>query len=84
MKSRGIYLVLLPLFLGGIILLGGVLIHQEKRQQQEKLFDQGNYLVNLIALHPITDFTGEKGNYILRTIREYISPNGLVYCLIHD
>ena len=30
------------------------------------------------------NFTGEKGNYILRTIREYISPDGLVYCLIHD
>ena len=84
MKSRGIYFALLAFFLAGIALLGGVLIQQEKRQQKEKLLNQGNYLVSLIALHPIGDFTGEKGNYILRTIREYISTDGLVYCLIHD
>ncbi len=84
MKSRGIYFVLFVFFVVGIALLGGVLIQQEKKQQEEKLSNQGNYLVSLIALHPIADFTGEKGNYILRTIREYISPDGLVYCLIHD
>ena len=84
MKPRGIYFALFAFFLAGIAFLGGVLIQQEKRQQEEKLISQGNYLVSLIALHPIGDFTGEKGNYILRTIREYISRDGLVYCLIHD
>ena len=84
MKARGIYFILLTFFLIGIVSFVGVLIQQEKRQQTKKLFNQGNYLVSLIALHPINDFTGEKGNYILRTVREYISPDGLVYCLIHD
>ncbi len=83
MKSRRIYLALLAFFFFGIAVFGGVLTTQEKKRQQEKLVNEGNYLASLISLHPIADFTGEKGNYILRTIREYIAPGGLAYCIIH-
>ncbi len=84
MRSKGIYAAFLAFFLTGITLFANILIQQEKTRQTQRVLDQGHYLVSLVALHPIGDFVGDKGKYILRTLREYISSNDLVYCCIHD
>jgi len=84
MRAKGIYGAFLAFFLIGIALFGNILIQQEKREQVRRILDQGNYLVSLVALHPIDDFTGDKGRFILRTLREYVSSDDLVYCFIHD
>ncbi len=75
--------VLLFSFLG-IAILAQVLTQQEQKQQTQRLLSQGSYLVSLIALHRTDDFTGNKGDFFLRTLTEYVSAEGLVYCFIHD
>ncbi|GAF69962.1 unnamed protein product, partial [marine sediment metagenome] len=48
------------------------------------LMSKGSYLVSLIALYPTSDFKGHRRDFLLKTLYENISSEGLVYCLILD
>jgi signal transduction histidine kinase len=78
----GAALVLL-LLVGGMIIMG-IMSRQEEKQNIQDILKKGNYLVSLISLHSLGDFQGEKGRFFLRTLTEYVSPEGLAYCIIHD
>ncbi|MFH1487752.1 MAG: PAS domain-containing protein [Pseudomonadota bacterium] len=41
-------------------------------------------MASLLALHSLSDFDGEKRDFFLRTLTEYISSEGLIYCVVHD
>jgi signal transduction histidine kinase len=84
MKIPRLGIVLIAFVLIGIAIFGLILIQQEREYKIQDLLDRGSYLTSLIALHPTKDFKGEKQDFFLRTLTEYTSYEGFVYCFIHD
>jgi len=78
----GIALVAFSLLGTGAVLQ--FLVRNEQRYGTQDIMSKGNYLASLIALHPIKDFQGENREFFLRTFREYLFSERLLYCLIHD
>ena len=83
-KLLRIGVILFLLVMTGIAICGQILIHEEKDDKINDLLDRGGYLASLIALHPTKDLQGRKQDFFLRTLSEYSSYEGLVYCFIHD
>ncbi|MDL1963597.1 MAG: cell wall metabolism sensor histidine kinase WalK [Deltaproteobacteria bacterium] len=84
MKFSRIGLALLVLLVFGIAIFTRILNQQEKKENIKEILSRGNHIVNFIALHSIRDFEGERRNFFLRTLVEYTSSQGLVYCVIND
>ena len=84
LKFRWIGLVLFGLFLFGIASFTRILIEYEQKNRVQDILNKGNYLASLIALHPVSEFDGEKRDLFLRTLTEYVTCEGLAYCMIHD
>ena len=84
MKIQRIAFVLIVMCLIGISVVSTALIRYEQRKRTDDIVNKGRYLVTLIALHSIKDFEGNKRSFFLRTLHDYISSEGLAYCLIHD
>lgn len=84
MRFSRIGLALLVLIMVGIAIFTRILIQQEEKESIKEILSRGNHIVNLIALHSIRDFEGERRDFFLRTLVEYTSSQGLVYCVIND
>ena len=84
MKAQRIGIMLIAFFIIGITIVSYSLMRYEKKHATQGLMNKGSYLVNLIALHPTSDFKGRKRDFLLKTVYENISSEGLVYCLILD
>lgn len=84
MKIKRISILLVVIILMGVGIFAQSLIRHEERFRTRDILHKGNYLVSLIALHPIRDFTGEKSGYFLKTLTEQVTSDGLVYVFIHD
>ena len=72
------------MFLVGIIIFAHSLIQHEETKRERELRHRGNYLVSLMALHPMEDFNTGKREFIVKTLAEYVTSDGLVYCIVHD
>jgi signal transduction histidine kinase len=72
------------MFLVGIAIFAQSLIQHEERKRTRHLRHKGNYLVSLMALHPMEDFYTGKRDFIVKTLAEYVTSEGLVYCIVHD
>ena len=72
------------MFLVGIAIFAQSLIQHEEKKRARDLRHKGNYLVSLIALHPMEDFYTGKRDFIVKTLAEYVTSEGLVYCIVHD
>lgn len=77
-------IILCLLILIGIYAFMRILIADEKRKRTQDTLNKGNYLVSLISLQPLSSLNGEQRDFFLKTLTEYISSDGLVYCIIHD
>jgi signal transduction histidine kinase len=84
MKCKRIGIALLVFTLFGIGIFTQILIRQEEKESTQDIYYKGNQLVSLISLHSIHDFEGGKHDFFIRTIMEYTSSQGLVYCFIYD
>ena len=84
MKTRWIAIGLMIVFLAGIGSFARILAAQEQRNRIQETVDKGSYLTSLVALHPIADLNQKRKSFFLRTLTEYVSPEGLVYCFVHD
>ena len=84
MKTRWIAIGLMIVFLAGIGSFARILVAQEQRDRIQEIVDKGSYLTSLVALHPIADLNQQRRSFFLRTLTEYVSPEGLVYCFVHD
>jgi signal transduction histidine kinase len=71
-------------FLAGIGSFARILVAQEEKDRIQETIDKGSYLTSLVALQPIADLNQKKRSFFLRTLTEYVSPEGLVYCFVHD
>ena len=84
MNIKQIGIALVVIFFIAIAIFAQTLIKIEQRSQMQDILQRGNYLVSLIALHPIKDFYGNRNDLFLKTLAEQISSDGLVYCFVHD
>lgn len=84
MKPPRIGVTLFVFVLIGIIIFAQILIRQEEKYKKQDLLDKGNYLASLVSLHPIEDFRGNKRDFLLRTLTEYTTYEGLAYFFVHD
>ena len=84
MKFSRIGLALLVFIMVGTAVFTRILIQQEEKESIKEILSKGNRIVSLIALHSIRDFEDERRACFLRTLVEYTSSQGLVYCVIND
>ena len=84
MKVRWIGIAMSVFFLVGIAAFTQILVRYDQKNKIRDILNKGNSLVSLIALHPLKNLNGQKSEFFLRTLSEYISSEGLVYCFIHD
>jgi PAS domain S-box-containing protein len=84
MKVRWFCIGLALSLLLGMAFLAQNLVGIDRKNRIQDLVNKGNYLVNLIALHPMKDFNGQKSDFFLKTLSECITSEGLVYCFVHD
>jgi signal transduction histidine kinase len=72
------------MFIVGIAIFAQSLIQHEENKRTRDLRNKGNYLVSLMALHPMEDFNTKKRDFIVKTLAEYVTSEGLVYCIVND
>ncbi len=84
MKGIRIGIALFVFSLIGIAVFTRILIQDGQKKEIRELHNTGTQLVSLLSLHSIVDFNGHNRDFILRTLTEYASSEGLVYCFIHD
>jgi signal transduction histidine kinase len=84
MKGIRIGIALVVFSLIGIAVFTRILIQDGQRKEMDDIFNRGTQLVSLLALHSIEDFNGDNRDFVLRTLNEYASSEGLAYCFIHD
>jgi len=84
MKISRFGVATIVMFLVGIAIFAQSLIQHEEKKSARDLRHKGNYLVSLIALHPMEDFYTGKRDFIVKTLAEYVTSEGLVYCIVHD
>ena len=84
MKVQRITIAILVIFVIGIGIFAQTLHQQQERSRSHDLLHRGNYLVSLVALHPMENFLGSKRDYIVKTLAEYVTSDGLIYCIVQD
>ena len=84
MKIRWIGLTIFVFALIGVSAFSHILMRNDKKNKIKSTLNKGSYLASLIALNPVNDFDENKRDFFLRTLTEYISSEGLAYCMIHD
>ena len=60
MKVQRITIAILVIFVIGLGIFAQTLHQQEQRSRSRDLQHRGNYLVSLVALHPMENFLGSK------------------------
>ncbi|MBW1962327.1 MAG: PAS domain-containing protein [Deltaproteobacteria bacterium] len=60
------------------------LVRNEQKLKKREILSKGNYLTSIVALHSIEDFKGKNRENFLRTFREYLFAESLLYCLVYD
>ena len=84
MKISRFGVATIVMFIVGIAIFAQSLIQHEENKRARDLRHKGNYLVSLMALHPMEDFNTGKRDFIVKTLAEYVTSAGLVYCIVHD
>jgi signal transduction histidine kinase len=84
MKIIKIGTAILVIFLLAATLSAFLLISYEKKRQVQDIKDKGTYLVSLISLYPIKDFSSERRDFFLRTLMESTMSQGILYLIIHN
>jgi signal transduction histidine kinase len=84
MKKIKIGAYIIVIFLLATTLSVFLLTSYEKKRQVQDIKDKGTYLVNLISLYPITDFSSERRDFFLRTFMESRMSQGILYLIVHN
>ena len=78
-------LIIVPLALVvGIATISLALANHETKQNMRHIYTKGNYLVSLIATHPISSLGNERREIVMKTLAKFTYPQGVAYCIIHD
>ncbi|MCX5806829.1 MAG: ATP-binding protein [Proteobacteria bacterium] len=84
MKNVKIGAAIIVILLLATTLSAFLLTSYEKKRQVQDIKDKGTYLVNLISLYPIKDFSSERRDFFLRTLMESTMSQGILYLIIHN
>jgi signal transduction histidine kinase len=84
MNFKRLGIAILAFILIGVVAFTQILMRQEEKANIRDIRAQGSHMVNLIALHSIQDFTGEKRDFLLRNLMEYSSFQELAYCFVYN
>jgi len=84
MKVHRITIAIFVILVIGIGIFAQTLHQQEQRSRTRDLQNKGSYLVSLVALHPMENFLGSKRAYIVKTLAEYVTSDGLIYAIVQD
>ena len=84
MRIRWIGIALVAFSLLGTAMVTQFLIRNEQKYSKKDILSKGKYLASLIALYPVEDYQGKKRESFIRTFREYLFSEKLLYCLVHD
>lgn len=71
-------------FLVSIATISLALTNHEKKQNTRHIYTKGNYLVSLIATHPISSLGKDRRDIVMKTLARFTYPEGVAYCIIHD
>ena len=76
---------IIPLvFVVGIATIAMALANHDEKQNMRSIYTKGNYLVSLVATHPISSLKNDRREIVLKTIAKFTYPKGVAYCIIHD
>jgi PAS domain S-box-containing protein len=81
LKTKTINIGLMLLVLTGIFIVLSYQMRIEEKKRIKDIVAKGKHLVSLIALQPTSTFKQDQ-QYFLRTLMEYSTKEGLVYCYI--
>ena len=68
MRISRFSIAIIVIFLIGIAIFAQALLQNEERDRTRDLRQRGNYLVSLMALHPMEDFYTGKRDFIVKTL----------------
>jgi len=71
-------------FVVGIATISLALVNHDKKQTMRQIYTRGNYLVSLIATHPIRSLGKDRRDIVMKTLARFTYPEGVAYCIIHD
>ena len=76
---------IIPLvFVVGIATIALALANHDEKQSMRSIYTKGNYLVSLVATHPISSLKNDRREIVLKTLAKFTYPKGVAYCIIHD
>jgi len=84
MKFKIVGLAFLVFILVGYAIFMQTLNRQDLAASKNDIYNKGNHVVSLIALHSIRDFEGARRDFFVKTLTEYAFSQGLAYCFIND
>ena len=77
--------IIIPLvFAAGIAAVALAMVNYDKKQNMRDIYTKGNYLVSLIATHPISSLESDRREIVMKTLARFTYPEGVAYCIIHD
>ena len=76
--------LLIALLIGGLVAFYRMQLKLEQRKLKRETLSKGNHLVSLISLYPFQDFDRKEQIFVLRTLSEYVSREGMQYMFVHD
>jgi len=77
--------IVIPLVLAaGIGAVAMAMASYENKQNVREIYTKGNYLVSLIATHPISSLDKDRRGIVMKTLARFTYPEGVAYCIIHD
>jgi len=76
--------VLIALLVGGLVAFYRMQLKLEERKLAQATVDKGNHLVSLISLYPFHEYDRTEQFFVLRTLSEYVSREGMQYVFVHD
>lgn len=78
------FIVISLVLVVGIATIALALTNHENKQKMRNIYTRGNYLVSLIATHPISSLDKDRREIVLKTLAKFTYPEGVAYCIIHD
>lgn len=76
--------LLIALLIGGLVAFYRMQLKLEQRKLKRETLSKGNHLVSLISLYPFQEFDRKEQIFVLRTLSEYVSREGMQYMFVHD
>ena len=75
--------ILILLLIGGVAVFYRMQLKLERRKMMQDTVGKGTHIVSLISLFPFHDFDREEQFYVLRTLSEYVTREGMQYVFVH-